>query len=76
MTLLLSFLLFFFLSPTLAVLTLMAGLIESLESFLSLYYFFFLSFLVLSKGSESWLKMDMGALKALESSPQCIAPWV
>ena len=69
-----------FLSPTLATLTLMAGVVEllefskSLESLLSLCCFFFLSFLVLVEGSESWVEVNTEALKAVKLSPQFIAP--
>ena len=44
---------FFFLPLISALLTPVAGVVESLDSFLSLYYFFFLSFLALLEGSES-----------------------
>ena len=68
-----------FLSPTLAVLTPMAELVESLESLeslLSLCCFFFLSFMALLEGSESWLEVEMGALEALKSCPRFTTPWI
>ena len=74
---------FFFLLPTSALLTPVAGVEESLnslESFLFLYCFFFLSLLALSEGLEPWVEVDVGVdarpLEALDSSPQFTAPCV
>ena len=74
---------FFFLLPISALLTLVAGVEESLgslESLLSLCYFFFMSHLALSEGSESCVEANVGMeakpLEALESSPQFTAPCV
>ena len=66
--------------PTSAALTQEAGVVESLGSLKSFLprQFFFLSFLALSKGSDSWVEADVGVdaepLEALESSPQFTAP--
>ena len=82
MTLLGSFLfLLLFLSPTSVTLTPEAGVfLDFLESLLSLCCFFFLSFLALSEGSESWVEADTRVeaelLEALESSPQVTVPCV
>ena len=62
-------LMFFFLFlwlQTFALLTPVAGLVESR---LVLCYFFFLSFLALLEGSESWVNVGIEAL-ALALSPQ------
>ena len=70
--------------PTSCALTPEAGVVESLGSLEPLLprQFFFLSFLALSDGSESWVEADAGVnaelFEALESSPQWSfpAPWV
>lgn len=72
-TSLVSFLFLLFLLPTLAVLTLVAGVVEFLiflESFLSLCCFFFLFFLVLLESLDFWVEAE--ALEALDSSSQFI----
>ena len=81
-----SFLFFLFcpLPPTSAALTPEAGVVESLGSLepLLLHQFFFLSFLALSDGSESWVDADAGVdaelFEAFELSLQWFfpTPWV
>ena len=64
-----------FLSPTSVELTPEAEVsLDFLESFLSLFYFFFLSFLALLEASD--FRVEVKALEALESSLRYIAPWV
>lgn len=54
-----------FLSLIFAALTLIAGLVESRIFF---HYFFFLSFLALLKGLESWVELGIEILEALDLS--------